>query len=119
MSANHQSQSKRDKALEDAEAAKVMSRGMQTAIAEVANRGTTFAALRSAVETLVGRGCDSHGLDHSTYRVRFVTVEQHPDLGGIAIASDYTLDLSESDSDWIALNAVAVDPQVRLLLERL
>lgn len=115
----NQSQSTNDKALEDAEIAAVMNRGMQTAIAEVRRRDTTFAALRSAVETVVGRGCDSHGLDFSTYRVRFVRIENHPDLGDIAIAYDWTLDLSRPDSDWIEQQDTAVDPYIAMMLERL
>ena len=115
----NQSQSTNDKALEDAEIAAVMNRGMLTAIAEVRRRDTTFAHLRSAVETLVGRGCDSHGLDFSTYRVRFTETVEDPDLGPIAIAYDWTLDLSRPDSGWAAESVACVDPYIAMMLERL
>jgi hypothetical protein len=88
----------------------------QTAIAEVARRGTTFTALREQIEAQYGRQCSTHGIDGHEYRVQFVERNDHPDLGIIPTAYDYTLDLSRPDTEWVAVMPYALDPSTRELL---
>lgn len=106
----------RDQYLEDVMMEDVMSRLRQAAAAEVTRRGTTFTALREAVEETYGRPCDAHGIDGHCYRIRFTEWDDHPDIGPVAMAHDYILDLSRPDTDWAAYDPFPANPKVAELL---
>ena len=106
----------RDQRLEDVHMEGVMLRLRQMAVEEVARRGTTFTALRESVEVLYGRPCNTHGIDGHEYRVRFTEWDNQPDIGPVAMAHDYVLDLSRPDTTRIEISPFPADPKVAELL---
>lgn len=112
-------QTDHDRYLEDSHMMDVEDRARKFAIAEVANRGTTFTALRAQVEEQMGRPCDVHGLDFHEYRVRFRYTVEDIDLGDVVMIKDFVFDFTRFDRGWVEMLPVAENPAIQELRERL